>query len=143
MICREIIETLPEDAESGDRDIDWVEIDWPQTLRRALRLVSNAGKRVDVLLPPGGRLRHGDVLFSFHNTLIAVFLRPCDVMALRPPDKETSVRLALRLGNLHLSAEVEGEIIYTPVDGPAQALADALEVPFSHQRRRFFPDVSL
>src|SRR5690242_9348246 len=116
MICRVVLGTVSDDTPA----VDWVEIDWPQTLRRALRLVSNAGKRVDVLLPPGGRLRHGDVLFTSSTGQIAVFLRTCDVLALRPADKKSGLRLALWLGNLHLSAEVSENVVYTPDDGPAQ-----------------------
>jgi len=137
MICREILGTVSEDA----ANVDWIEIDWPQTLRRALRLVSNAGKRVDILLPPGGRLRHGDVLFDSPNGRIAVYLRTCDVLALRPSGAEIGYRLMLRLGNQHLLAEVDGNVVYTPDDGPAQMLAEQLNVPFSRVRRRFFPDV--
>lgn len=139
MICRRILGKIEDDAPN----VDWVEIDWPQTLRRALRLVSNAGTRVDVLLPPGGRLNHGDVLFSADDKVIAVFLRPCDVMALRMDDVATAARVALRLGSLHLSAEVESDTLFTPADGPAEALAADLKVPFSVQKRRFFPDMAL
>ena len=139
MICREVLGTVADDAD----DVDWVRIDWPLTLRRALRLVSTSGLRIDVLLPPGGRLRHGDLLAVTENRRIGVTIRPCDVLALRPPDAESAARLTLRLGNAHLSAELVGSMVYTPADGPAEAIADVLKVPFSRVRRRFFPDVGL
>ncbi|MGC4033886.1 MAG: hypothetical protein QM754_19570 [Tepidisphaeraceae bacterium] len=127
---------IESDAEEG---VDWVEIDWKQSLRRALRLTSVGGSRVDVLLPPGGRLRQGDVLFA-GPPKIAVRIEIVDCLRIQVSDSATLGRLAFDLGNRHLPAQFFGNEMVVIDDGPTRQLAASFGLPFAAERLRFYPE---
>jgi urease accessory protein len=132
MIADRVLGSAADDAE-----VDWVEIDWPQTVRRALRLTSRAGRAVDVLLPPNATLRQGDVLSR--SPLVAVWVRPCELIVLSPTSPRQYAEAATHLGNLHIAVELFDDKLLTPDDGPAVEVADALGVPYWRVVGRFHP----
>ncbi|HEY0010089.1 MAG TPA: hypothetical protein VGB55_15300 [Tepidisphaeraceae bacterium] len=134
MICERIHGSIADDAP----EVDWVEIDWPQTVRRALRLKSRGGRRVDILLPPQSQLRHGDLVFA-GPPRIAIWVRPCDLLEISPPDATKAAEAATHLGNLHIAVELRGGSILTPNDGPAVEIAEQLGVPWRRVCDRFHP----
>ncbi|MGN6504783.1 MAG: hypothetical protein ACTHM6_04385 [Tepidisphaeraceae bacterium] len=144
MICRGVIGRREAGFESGEGShggsaCDCVDLNWQQTLRRALRLVSRGGRRVDVLLPPGGRLRHGDVLCEA-PVPIAVCVEEIAVLSIQFVDAKQAGRLAFDLGNRHLPAQVTGDAILTPDDGPARALAQEHGLCWKIVPARFYPE---
>lgn len=136
MICRAVVGRIDDATDAG---VDWVEIDWKQSLRRALRLTSGNGRSVDVLLPPGGRLRQGDVLFA-GPPVIAVRIEAIDVLRVEVSDVATLGRLAFDLGNRHLPAQFYGSAVIVIDDGPTRQLAAAYGLPFAVERLRFYPE---
>jgi urease accessory protein len=135
VICRGSLGRVEDDA----LGVDWVDIDWTHTLRRAMRLVSRAGRRVDVLLPPGGRLAHGDLLVV-GETPVAVWLAEIDLLKIVCPDPVVRARVAFDLGNLHLPAQMTPVSILTPDDGPARQIAHARHAEIEPVRQRFYPE---
>ena len=125
-------------ARDDDAGVDWVEIDPIQTTRRALRLVSRAGRKVNLLLPRNTTLRHGDLIST--DPRIAIFVRLIDVLVLSPADIEQASRLAAELGNLHVLLEFAADSILTPDDGPSRQIADELGVRYTIEKRRLHPD---
>lgn len=135
MICRGPVGCVAEDAAG----VDWVDMDWTHTLRRALRLTSRGGRRVDVLLPPGGRLKHGDVLVG-EDVPVAVWLMTIDLLEIRCIDPIIRARVAFDLGNQHLPAQMTPRSILTPDDGPARAIAAARHAEIEVIHHRFYPE---
>lgn len=134
MLCEQVIGRVADD----DVSVDWVEIDPIQTTRRALRLVSRAGREVNILLPRNTTLRHGDLLSN--DPHVAIFVRPIDVLVLRPESIEQASRVAAELGNLHVLIEFDEATILTPDDGPSRQIADELGASYAVERRRLHPD---
>lgn len=134
MLCEHVIGRVGDD----DATVDWVEIDPIQTTRRALRLVSRAGRKVNLLLPRNTTLRHGDLVSA--DPRIAIFVRMIDVLVLRPADVEQASRVAAELGNLHVLLEFAEQTILTPNDGPSRQIADELGVRYTVEKRRLHPD---
>ena len=132
MICERVLGRVTDDTE-----VDRVEIDWPQTVRRALRLKSRAGAAVDVLLPPNTQLRHGDLLWEAPR--IAVWVRPCDLLEVSPTSPRQFAEVATHLGNLHVAVELMDDKLLTPDDGPAVEVAETLGVPYRRVVGRFHP----
>ncbi|MDB5326187.1 MAG: UreE urease accessory protein C-terminal domain [Phycisphaerales bacterium] len=114
-------------------------MNWEQTLRRSLRLTSRGGVKVDVLLPPGRRLAHADVLAE-GLPAIGVCVEEIDVLAIQVVDPVLRGRLAFHLGNLHVAAQITPQSILTPDDGPARAAADLFGLSFAVESARFYPE---
>lgn len=135
MICRDVLGYVHDE----EAELDWVKVSWEQSLRRALRLVSRGGERVDVLLPPGQRLKQGDVL-AYSPDTIAVQMETIAVIAIQTPNALMAARLAFHLGNLHLPAQVTADAIFTPDDGPARSAAEQFGLTWTPATARFYPE---
>jgi urease accessory protein len=123
--------------------VDWVEIDWSQTVRRALRLTSRAGLRVNVQLPRGHEtLRDGDVLAEVGGATLAVRVRPTPLLRMRPATMGQMGRLCAELGNQHVPLAVDEDVVTTLDDGPIRELADRFGVTWSVEVGPFHPSRS-
>jgi urease accessory protein len=121
---------------------DVLPLSWETCLRRACGLGRRGGRDVRALLPPGVRVRHGDVLLRSPDgaALLAVEVEPCELLLARPPSAAEMATLAYELGNLHAPVQILGdrELLTIP-DGPVEALLCDLAVPFQIVIRRFEP----
>jgi urease accessory protein len=138
VICRAVIGRV-DDPAIERAGIDWVDVGWQQTLRRALRLVSQGGRRVDVLLPPGGRLSHGDVLAA-GPPVVAVRLATIAVLCIHAGDPVTLGRIAFDLGNRHVPVQITPDGLLTPDDGPARGVAASHGLACETIESRFYPE---
>lgn len=127
-------------VDPNDPTVDWIDVDWTCTLRRAMRLVSRAGRRVNVLLPPGRRLRHLDLLAFDGPTPIAMNVREVDTLRIVPANLEQAARIALALGNQHAPVEIDGPTIYVLDDGPARQIVNECGAAFERCRHRLHPN---
>lgn len=122
------------------RPIEFVEIAWRDTVRRALRLTSESGRRVNVLLERNHATLHdGDVLAIIDDRQLVVRVRESDLLRLAPTTLRQMAELAAELGNQHVPIEFDGDAILTLDDGPVRALADRLGVSFVATRAAFHP----
>lgn len=120
------------------REVDFVDVPWDEC-GRTLKKRSRGGEEVRVLLPPGQRLRHGDVLFEDASRRVVVNVPPCEVIVARPAGQREAAVLALELGNLHWPAQVtEAEVLFVE-DGPPMEVLRQLNVAWSRELRRFEP----
>jgi len=112
------------DRYSG-REHDRVPMQWRDCSRRAVRAMSERGLRVDVLLPLGRSLRHGDVLSDDGTAIVVVDVVPCEVLVADFADAASLASAALELGNLHVPAEAPGGLqLVTLPDGPVRGMLE-------------------
>jgi urease accessory protein UreE len=137
MWCEQILRNLAAPPAPG-QTVDWVDIQWNQC-GRLLKTQSRAGHPLRVLLPPGQRLRHNDVIYEDASLIIAIHVQPSEVIIAKPPDPQKLAILALELGNLHLPTQIELHEIIFIEDGPAMAVLDSLQIPWIREQRRFEP----
>lgn len=143
MLCDRVLRNVYDAGPSeASVPIDPVEVAWHELDRRALRKTTRAGRLLRILLPPGGVLRHGDVLAEDERgrVVVVVDVPETEVLVARPRTFEETGVLALELGNLHVPTQVTpaGELLFVP-DGPVEALLSRLGVPHDRQVRRFEP----
>ena len=137
MWCEKIIRNLATDPPPG-ASVDWVDIQWNEC-GRILKKQSRRGEPVRVLLPPGQRLRHNDVIYEDASVAIAINVQQCEVIVAKIAEPQTLATLALELGNLHLPVQIEPQEIIFIEDGPAMAVLDSLRIPWAKEIRRFEP----
>ena len=137
MWCEKIIRNLATDPPPG-ASVDWVDIQWNEC-GRILKKQSRAGEPIRVLLPPGQRLRHKDVIYEDASLAIAINVQMCEVIVAKIADTKKLATLALELGNLHLPTQIDAQEIIFIEDGPAMAVLDSLQISWAKEVRRFEP----
>ena len=79
----------PDRHDWGNKTADVVDVAW-NACGRVLKSYTRGGQPVRVLLPPGQRLHHGDVLFEDQTTAIVVNVPACELVVARPADAATA-----------------------------------------------------
>ena len=134
---------LPDEHSDGHRwhpvddqvDVAWWELNW-----RALRKTTRGGRQIRILLPLGQTIRDGALLSDAEGQgRIRVCLLPCELLVILPRNLGEMGALALELGNLHIPAEVVDGTVRVVADGPAEAVASDLSIPFRRQVGLFHP----
>ncbi len=98
-----------------------------------------AGREVEILLPLGVGLRHGDVLLDDERSRVVVNIVPCPVLVVRPKDVQEMGVLACELGNLHVPVEVTPTELVVLSEGPTLEVLRRYQASYEKQVRRFAP----
>ena len=98
-----------------------------ESQRVRMRKISDKGTDVALTLPPGTRLRHGDVIIITENKIVVVGIEPEDVIMIEIRDNiheddivEVPVRVGHTIGNLHRPIKLEGNKIYFPIQADTE-----------------------
>ena len=98
-----------------------------ESQRVRMRKISDKGTDVALTLPPGTRLRHGDVIIITENKIVVVGIEPEDVIMIEIRDDiheddivEVPVRVGHTIGNLHRPIKLEGNKIYFPIQADTE-----------------------
>ncbi|HXG06213.1 MAG TPA: hypothetical protein VNI77_02680 [Nitrososphaera sp.] len=108
-----------------------VKISRMESQRVRMRKTSTKGTDIALTLPPGTKLRHGDVIFRTSNQMIVIELEPENVISLTlkeniydDPDHDNVVQISARIGhaigNLHRPLKFEGRTIYFPIQAESE-----------------------
>ena len=121
------------------RGWDYVDVEWFEC-GRSLNRVSRGGEKVRILLPPGKRFEHGDVIFDDGQVAVVIEVTPREMLSVIAPGPRLLATLTLELGNLHCPTEITdaGEVIF-PEDGPTLEILKKLQLTALKQIRRFNP----
>jgi urease accessory protein len=118
--------------------VDFIDLQWHEC-RQAMKTRTVGGEPVNILLPPGQRIRHGDVVYDDGQRMVIARVLPCEVVVARPRDTREMAVLAMELGNLHLTAEIgDGEIAFIQ-EPRAMDVLSRLSIPWTLESRRFLP----
>ena len=98
-----------------------------ESQRIRMRKISDKGTDVALTLPPGTRLKHGDVIIITENKMVVVGIESEDVIMIEIRDNihqndivEVPVRVGHTIGNLHRPIRLEGNKIYFPIQADAE-----------------------
>jgi len=98
-----------------------------ESQRVRMRKISDKGTDVALTLPPGTRLKHGDVIIITENKMVVVGIEPESVIMLEIRDNihqddvvEVPVRIGHTIGNLHRPIKLEGNKIYFPIQADTE-----------------------
>ncbi|HYO08875.1 MAG TPA: urease accessory protein UreE [Tepidisphaeraceae bacterium] len=141
MICDRILGNLGDGEpwlDHAARDV--IDLTWFECFRRAVKKRTRGGRSVGLLLPLGTTLHHGDVVWKDDGGIIAVEVRPCEVLAVRPATLAETGMIAAELGNLHVPLEVrrDGTLLVLP-DGPVEGVLRRYGASAQRETVRFSP----
>ncbi len=98
-----------------------------ESQRVRMRKISDKGTDVALTLPPGTRLKHGDVIIITENKMVVVGIESEDVIMIEIRDNihqddivEVPVRVGHTIGNLHRPIKLEGNKIYFPIQADTE-----------------------
>ena len=84
-----------------------------------MRKTSDRGTDIAITLPPGSKLRHGDVVILNDDKMVVLEIQPEDVVMIEVKNNldqnhaiEIPVRIGHTIGNLHLPIKLERNKIY-------------------------------
>jgi len=98
-----------------------------ESQRVRMRKISDKGTDVALTLPPGTRLKHGDVIIITENKMVVVGIEPESVIMIEIRDNihqddivEVPVKVGHTIGNLHRPIKLEGNKIYFPIQADTE-----------------------
>jgi urease accessory protein len=140
MVCERVLGNLAHSPSTlSNEELDFIELQWFECARRALRKRTRGGRDLALLLPPGQILRHGDILAEGLAFRVAVEILPCEVLVARPLSAGSLALLAFELGNLHVPTELFDDEIRVAPNGPVTEVIERLGIPSEIQLCLFQP----
>ena len=131
-----------------------IKISRMESQRVRMRKTSNNGTDIALIMPPGSKLRDGDVLLLTAEQMIVLELQPENVISLEIKENlhghdiiEIPARIGHAIGNLHRPLKLEGRKIFFPIQAESEVemfkkifspLEDHLEI--SSTKMVFEPD---
>lgn len=110
----------------GNRNIDWLHLEWYETQKRIMHKRSIAGTEVVMKFLGGGQhLTQGDILHEDGNTIIAVEILPCEVIIIQPKNMFEMASVCYEIGNKHLPLFYEEDEVLVAFEAPLFRLLSA------------------
>jgi urease accessory protein len=104
-----------------------IKISRMESQRARMRKASDKGTDIALVMPPGSKLRHGDVLLHNAEKMIVVELEPENVISLTVKENlheddlvEVPARIGHAIGNLHRPLKIEDRTIYFPIQAESE-----------------------
>jgi urease accessory protein len=118
MIIKQKLGTLS-DFEQDTRSIDRVELEWYETNKRILHKKTLTGKEIILkFLKEQPSLMQDDVVYEDASLLIAIQIKPCETITLRPSSLYQMASICYEIGNRHLPLFYETDEILVPYETP-------------------------
>lgn len=135
MIITEIIGNV-DDISSAGRHIERVYLSSDDLVKRIQRVTTDHGKEVGIRLIEPKDLIDGDILFMDERNMIVVSVTSDDLLVLRPASIKQMGEIAHQLGNRHLPAQFEEEVMLVQYDYLVEELLIQLEIPYTREERK-------
>jgi urease accessory protein len=117
--------------------IDWLELEWYETTKRILRKRTGTGKEVSLkFLNEKPLLTEGDILYEDEQTIIAVTILPCEVIAIKPKNMFEMASVCYEIGNKHLPLFYENDELLVPFEMPLFRLLELQGYDMKKEERK-------
>ena len=99
--------------------IDYLKLEWYETSKRILHKRTNAGKEISLkFLNEAQNLQEGDVLYRDEQIIIAVFIKACEAIVIKPATMYEMAYVCYEIGNKHLPLFYENDELLVPYEAP-------------------------
>ena len=110
----------------NNRNIDYVLLDWYETNKRILHKKTLSGREVVMkFLNENPQLGVGDIVYEDDFSLIAIDIKECDAIVIRPASMYEMAAVCYEIGNKHLPLFYQDEEIVVAYEAPLFALLTA------------------
>ena len=110
----------------NNRNIDYVLLDWYETNKRILHKKTILGRDISMkFLNENPQLGVGDIVYEDDFSLIAIDIKECDAIVIRPASMYEMAAVCYEIGNKHLPLFYQDEEIVVAYEVPLFALLTA------------------
>ncbi|MBC7511438.1 MAG: urease accessory protein UreE [Ferruginibacter sp.] len=110
----------------NNRNIDYVLLDWYETNKRILHKKTVLGRDISMkFLNENPQLGVGDIVYEDDFSLIAIDIKECDAIVIRPASMYEMAAVCYEIGNKHLPLFYQDEEIVVAYEVPLFALLTA------------------
>ncbi|OLS40536.1 urease accessory protein UreE [Bacillus sp. MRMR6] len=135
MIIEKVIGNVEKVSTEG-RHIEKVYLSSDDLVKRIQRVTTDHGKEVGIRLKEPKDLIDGDILYMDDRNMIVVSVTSDDLLVLRPVTIKQMGEIAHQLGNRHLPAQFEENVMLVQYDYLVEELLEQLGVPYSREERK-------
>lgn len=135
----ERIETNIEKLEKEEiirRHIEKVYLESDHLVKRIQRVTTDHGREIGIRLKDPRDLVAGDVLYMDEKNMIVIDVVADDLLVIRPRSFNEMGTIAHQLGNRHLPAQFEDDVMMVQFDYLVEELLKELEIPYQRENRK-------
>ena len=135
----ERIETNIEKMEKEEivrRHIEKVYLESDHLVKRIQRVTTDHGREIGIRLKDPRDLVAGDVLYMDEKNMIVIDVMADDLLVIIPRSINEMGTIAHQLGNRHLPAQFENDMMMVQYDYLVEELLNELEIPYQREKRK-------
>ncbi|WP_066384139.1 urease accessory protein UreE [Neobacillus mesonae] len=135
----ERIETNIENMEKEEiirRHIEKVYLDSDHLVKRIQRVTTDHGREIGIRLKDPRDLVAGDVLYMDEKNMIVIDVIADDLIVITPRSIKEMGTIAHQLGNRHLPAQFEDDVMMVQYDYLVEELLKEIEIPYKRENRK-------
>jgi len=135
----ERIETNIEELEKEEiirRHIEKVYLESDLLVKRIQRVTTDHGREIGIRLRDPRDLAAGDVLYMDEKNMIVIDVIADDLIVIKPRSLQEMGTIAHQLGNRHLPAQFEDDVMMVQFDYLVEKLLKELEIPYTREKRK-------
>ena len=103
----------------NNRNIDYVLLDWYETNKRILHKKTVSGKEITFkFLNESPQLTVGDIVYEDDFSLVAIDIKECDAIVIRPKSMHEMASVCYEIGNKHLPLFFQDDEVLVAYEGP-------------------------
>jgi urease accessory protein len=138
LIVEQIITNIEnmEKEEVNKRHIEKVHLESTDLVKRIQRVTTDHGKEIGIRLKDPRDLVAGDILHMDDKNLIVIEVLSDDLLVIQPRSLKEMGTIAHQLGNRHLPAQFEEEVMLVQYDYLVEELLQDLQIPFKREDRK-------
>jgi urease accessory protein len=138
LIVEQIITNIEnmEKEEVNKRHIEKIHLESTDLVKRIQRVTTDHGKEIGIRLKDPRDLVAGDILYMDDKNLIVIEVLSDDLLVIQPRSLKEMGTIAHQLGNRHLPAQFEEEVMLVQYDYLVEELLQDLQIPFKREDRK-------
>lgn len=119
-----------------NRHIERVYLESAHLVKRIQRVKTDHGREIGIRLKDPRDLVAGDILYMDDKNMIVIDVVADDLLVISPRNLEEMGTIAHQLGNRHLPAQFEDDVMMVQYDYLVEELLKELQIPFKREDRK-------
>ncbi len=118
------------------RHIEKVYLESDHLVKRVQRVKTDHGREIGIRLKEARDLSAGDVLYMDEKNMIVIDVLADDLLVISPRSLLEMGTIAHQLGNRHLPAQFEEDVMMVQYDYLVEELLNELNIPYKREKRK-------